>query len=132
MSSITQVVNLVEDKLKVLLEKYIFLKEENEFLFNKIALLEDELAEGKRLFNDIEKKHQTLKIAKKFDVKIVMCKGKLLEARIVGTKKSKGEYVLFLDSDQILEKTSIERAVKKMKEIVPEFISNNSKYQLLD
>jgi len=59
---------------------------------------------------------KTLEIAKKFNVKIVMCKGKLLEARIVGTEKSKGEYVLFLDSDQILEKTAIERAVEKMKD----------------
>ena len=44
------------------------------------------------------------------------CEGKLLEARIVGAKKSKGEYVLLLDSDQILEKTVIERSVKKMNE----------------
>ena len=64
MSSIIQVVNLVEDKLKILLENYHFLKEENEFLFNKIALLENELVEGKQLLNDIEEKYQTLKIAK--------------------------------------------------------------------
>lgn len=64
MSSIIEVVNLVEDKLKILLENYHFLKEENEFLFNKIALLENELVEGKQLLNDIEKKYQTLKIAK--------------------------------------------------------------------
>jgi cell division septum initiation protein DivIVA len=64
MSSIIQVVNLVEDKLKKLLENYHFLKEENEFLFNKIALLENELVEGKQLLNDIEEKYQTLKIAK--------------------------------------------------------------------
>lgn len=64
MSSIIQVVNLVEDKLKKLLENYHFLKKENEFLFNKIALLENELVEGKQLLNDIEEKYQTLKIAK--------------------------------------------------------------------
>ena len=64
MSYIIQVVNLVEDKLKKLLENYHFLKEENEFLFNKIALLENELVEGKQLLNDIEEKYQTLKIAK--------------------------------------------------------------------
>lgn len=64
MSSIIQVVNLVEDKLKILLENYRFLKEENEFLFNKMVLLEDELAEGKQLLNDIMEKYQTLKIAK--------------------------------------------------------------------
>ncbi|MDO9276147.1 MAG: hypothetical protein Q7T92_11435 [Lutibacter sp.] len=64
MSSLIQAVNLVEDKLKKLLENYHFLKEENEFLFNKIALLENELVEGKQLLNDIEEKYQTLKIAK--------------------------------------------------------------------
>ncbi|MFZ3274771.1 MAG: hypothetical protein WA143_10925 [Lutibacter sp.] len=64
MSSIIQAVNLVEDKLKILLENYHFLKEENEFLFSKIALLENELADGKQLLNDIEEKYQTLKIAK--------------------------------------------------------------------
>jgi len=64
MSNITQVVNLVEDKLKILLENYSFLKEENEFLLKKIATLENQIAKGQQLFNEIEKKHQTLKIAK--------------------------------------------------------------------
>lgn len=64
MSSIIKNVNLVEDKLKTLLENYDFLKEENEFLFRKIAILENDLAAGKQLFNEIEKKYQTLKIAK--------------------------------------------------------------------
>ncbi len=58
---------------------------------------------------------KTLEIAKKYGAKIVLCKGKLLEARIAGTKASNGKYVLLLDSDQMLEKTAIERAVKKMK-----------------
>jgi len=65
---------------------------------------------------DSYSKDKTLEIAKKFGARIVMCKGKLLEARIMGAKKSKGEYVLFLDSDQILEKTAINRAVEKMKD----------------
>ena len=64
MSNITEVVNLVEDKLKTLLEKYIFLKEENELLYNKIAVLEHQITKENQLFNEIEKKHQTLKIAK--------------------------------------------------------------------
>lgn len=64
MSNITEVVNLVESKLKVLLENYIFLKEENELLFNKITVLENQITKEKQLFNEIEKKHQTLKIAK--------------------------------------------------------------------
>lgn len=65
---------------------------------------------------DSYSKDKTLEIAKKFKARIVMCKGKLLEARITGAEASKGKYVLLLDSDQILEKTAIERAVKKMKE----------------
>jgi glycosyltransferase involved in cell wall biosynthesis len=63
---------------------------------------------------DSYSKDKTIEIAKKFGAKIVQCKGKLLEARIAGAKASKGDYVLLLDSDQILEKTVIERAVKKM------------------
>jgi glycosyltransferase involved in cell wall biosynthesis len=65
---------------------------------------------------DSYSKDKTIEIAKKFNAKIVMCKGKLLEARIVGTESSKGRYVLLLDSDQILEKTAVERAVEKMRE----------------
>jgi len=65
---------------------------------------------------DSYSKDKTLEIAKKFKARTIMCKGKLLEARIAGAKASKGKYVLLLDSDQMLEKTAIERAVKKMKE----------------
>ncbi len=64
MSNITEVVNLVEDKLKTLLENYSFLKEENELLYNKITVLENQITEEKQLFNEIERKYQTLKIAK--------------------------------------------------------------------
>ncbi len=64
MSTITQVVNLIEDKLNSLLENYIFLKEENEILYRKIATLEHQMAKEKQLFNEFEKKYQTLKIAK--------------------------------------------------------------------
>ena len=64
MSKITEVVNLVEDKLNTLLENYSFLKEENELLYNKITVLENQITEEKQLFNEIERKYQTLKIAK--------------------------------------------------------------------
>ena len=57
---------------------------------------------------------KTLKIAKNHNVKILMRKGGLLEARIKGIQFSKGKYVLLLDSDQILERTAIQRAVDKM------------------
>ena len=64
MNSITKVVSLVEDKLKTLLENYNFLKEENELLYSKIAILENQITKEQQLFNDIDKKYQTLKIAK--------------------------------------------------------------------
>ena len=64
MSNITQVVNLVENKLKILLENYHFLKEENDLLFNKLTVLENQISEEKQLFNELEKKYQALKIAK--------------------------------------------------------------------
>jgi len=65
---------------------------------------------------DSYSKDKTRTIVENFGVKVVMCEGKLLEARIKGVEVSKGEYVLFLDSDQILDKTMIERAVEKMKD----------------
>jgi len=64
MSSITETVNLVENKLKILLENYNFLKEENDLLYNKLAVLENQITKEKQLFNELENKHQTLKIAK--------------------------------------------------------------------
>ena len=64
MNKITEVVSLVEDKLKRLLENYNFLKEENELLISKITILENKIAKEKHLFNEIDKKYQTLKIAK--------------------------------------------------------------------
>ena len=64
MNKITEVVSLVEDKLKILLENYNFLKEENELLISKIIILENKIAKEKHFFNEIDKKYQTLKIAK--------------------------------------------------------------------
>jgi hypothetical protein len=64
MNQITGIVNLVEDKLKMLLENYNFLKEENELLHNKVIILENQLSKEKQFNNEIEKQYQTLKIAK--------------------------------------------------------------------
>lgn len=64
MSDITNVVNLVENKLKILLENYNFLKEENDYLLNKLASLEQKITQEKQLNNELEKKYQVLKIAK--------------------------------------------------------------------
>jgi hypothetical protein len=64
MSAITQVVNLVENKLKILLENYNFLKEENDLLYSKLAVLENKITKEKQLFNALENEYQTLKFAK--------------------------------------------------------------------
>lgn len=61
---------------------------------------------------DSYSKDKTLEIVKNFNCKIIKYKGKLLGARYEGIKRSKGKFVLLLDSDQILEKTAIERAIK--------------------
>ena len=64
MSSLTQVVNLLEDKLNDLLENYKFLKEENELLFSKLAALENQKVMDLQEFEELKTKYQTLKIAK--------------------------------------------------------------------
>lgn len=56
----------------------------------------------------------TREISRSFGAKILKTKEKRLAARYTGLKKSKGKYILLLDSDQILEKTAITRAVKKV------------------
>ena len=65
---------------------------------------------------DSYSKDRTLKIAKELDCEVVMCSGGLLEARIVGAEKSRGDYVVFLDSDQILSPETIEKCVEKIKD----------------
>jgi hypothetical protein len=64
MNNITEVVDLFENKVKTLLEKYNFLKEENDILYNKVAVLENQISEDKQVINGIEKKYNSLKIAK--------------------------------------------------------------------
>ena len=64
MNNITEVVDLFENKVKMLLEKYNFLKEENDILYNKVAILENQIFEDKQVINGIEKKYNSLKIAK--------------------------------------------------------------------
>ena len=46
------------------LRKYNFLKEENDILYNKVAVLENQISEDKQVINGIEKKYNSLKIAK--------------------------------------------------------------------
>lgn len=64
MSNITQVANLLEDKLDKLLEVYTFLKEENEFLHQRIATLENQLTKKSQQLDENKESYQMLKIAK--------------------------------------------------------------------
>ena len=64
MSNITQAANLLEDKLDKLLEVYTFLKEENEFLHQRIATLENQLSEKSQQLDEKGKSYNMLKIAK--------------------------------------------------------------------
>lgn len=59
---------------------------------------------------------KTKDIAEKYGAKFFSTKWKLLGARWVGFEKSKGDYILLLDSDQILENTALERAIKMVHE----------------
>ena len=66
---------------------------------------------------DSSSKDKSLEISKSFNCKIIQYPGALLGARYAGVKASKGKFILLLDSDQILEKTAIERGVKLLKEM---------------
>lgn len=57
---------------------------------------------------------RTRDIAASYKARIIECSGKLLAARYLGWRESKGPYIVLLDTDQILEPTAIERAVDLM------------------
>jgi len=66
---------------------------------------------------DSYSKDGTVELARKMGVnKIILYGGSLLGARFEGVKVVKGKYTLILDSDQILDETSIERAVSMAQE----------------
>jgi len=58
----------------------------------------------------------TLEIAKKHKIKTLLDKGKLFNSRKMGVENSKGDFVVFLDSDQVLSKEALEKTVKKILE----------------
>lgn len=74
---------------------------------------------NKQTYKDIEvniidggSTDNTIAIAKKYNIqKIFINKGSLMSARYEGVTKAKGEYILLLDCDQILEKNTIEQCV---------------------
>lgn len=60
---------------------------------------------------DSYSKDNTQEIAKEYGAKILTAQS-LAKARKIGVEKSKGKYIFLLDSDQILEKNTIEECVK--------------------
>ena len=56
----------------------------------------------------------TVAIAKKLGAQVLIHNGSLLEARLLGISVSQGEYILLLDSDQILKKDSLELCIKEI------------------
>lgn len=65
---------------------------------------------------DHNSKDKTAEIAKKYTDKIILDPKKLLHSRYLAFKASKGKIIFFIDSDQILEPTLLERVVKSFNE----------------
>jgi len=63
---------------------------------------------------DSKSTDQTKNIVESFGVKFISYDGKLLGARHEGFLSSQGDFILLLDSDQILEPTAVERALPMM------------------
>lgn len=61
-------------------------------------------------------KDKTLEIARQYTKKIINDPKKLLHSRYLAFKQSKGQIIIFIDSDQILEKTLLERIVTAFNE----------------
>jgi len=59
---------------------------------------------------------QTAKIASEFGAKLISTRDKLLGARIRAFNQSRGQYVLLLDSDQVLDPTTVERCIASMEQ----------------
>ena len=57
---------------------------------------------------------RTSDIAVNYGIRVIKCDGKLLAARYLGLKEAKGAYIALIDTDQILEPLTVERAVGLM------------------
>ena len=64
MQNITQAVELLEDKLHLVLERYKFLKEENEFLRGDLTKLQQQLDAKQQLLQEKEINLDSLQVAK--------------------------------------------------------------------
>ena len=64
MQNITQVVELLEDKLLLILERYDFLKEENKLIREDLVQLQHQLNLKEQLLEEKELKFDSLKVAR--------------------------------------------------------------------
>ena len=88
--------------------------EENSLPFALEAVKNQNYPKLEVIVIDSNSKDNTKKIASQFGAKVINYDGKLLGARYIGVKESKGDYILLLDADQVLKKDSIQRAVNKI------------------
>ncbi|HXG42705.1 MAG TPA: glycosyltransferase family 2 protein [Dehalococcoidia bacterium] len=58
----------------------------------------------------------TVDVAREMGARVLFCQGRLLAARTLGARESKGEFVLMLDADQVLKPGAISRAVEMMQQ----------------
>ncbi len=63
MNNLFQIVNLLEVKLSKLLRQYTVLQQENKKLLQLKSELEEQLKQQHQQFNDLEKKHESLRVA---------------------------------------------------------------------
>jgi len=63
---------------------------------------------------DSHSSDSTRDIAASYGARVILCDGKLLAARYLGLKEARGQYVVLIDTDGILEPMAIERAVGLM------------------
>jgi len=74
-------------------------------------------------------KDRTVEIARKWDARVVLTHGGLLWARYIGHRYAKGAIELLLDSDQILQPTTIERGVRMIRRGCDMAILEESSYK---
>jgi glycosyltransferase involved in cell wall biosynthesis len=78
---------------------------------------------------DSYSKDCSVEIAEKNNARVIQTNWKLLGARYLGLVESNGEFILVLDSDQILERTTVERALEMTKNIFDMLCLEESTYE---
>jgi len=74
-------------------------------------------------------KDRTVEIARRWGAKVILTHGGLLWARYIGHRYAKGSIELLLDSDQILQPTTIERGVRMVRRGCDMVILEESSYK---